>query len=73
MITNPYVGTLLSMGFLCSILQLSDPIIGFIAGISQFGGCFMYAFASNNWMVYSGKIQSCKIYIIFCIVNSIPI
>ncbi|KAG4074975.1 hypothetical protein HA402_014554 [Bradysia odoriphaga] len=45
-------GTVLSMGVLCTVLKLTDPVVGFIAGISQFGGSFMYAFAYNNVMIY---------------------
>lgn len=42
------------MGVLCSLLKLSDPVVGFIAGISQFSGSFTYALAYNNLMIYLG-------------------
>lgn len=47
----------MSMGILCSTLKLKDPVVGFIAGISQFGGSFMYAFAYNNVMIYLGMLN----------------
>lgn len=45
------------MGVLCSLLKLSDPVVGFIAGISQFSGSFTYAFAYNNLMIYLGMLD----------------
>lgn len=54
---NLFSGTFMSMGILCSLLNLKDPVIGFIAGISQFGGSFMYAFAYNNAMIYMGTLD----------------
>lgn len=51
-----HTGTVISMGVFCSLLKLSDPVIGFIAGVSQFGGSFMYAFAYTDLMIYLGKL-----------------
>jgi hypothetical protein len=43
------------MGILSYGLKLSDPIVGFIAGISQFGGCAVYALAYTSFMMYLGE------------------
>ncbi len=48
------------MGVFCSLLKLSDPVIGFIAGLSQFAGCFMYTFAYSNLMIYLGGFRVVK-------------
>lgn len=64
------------MGVFCSLLKLSDPVIGFIAGLSQFAGCFMYTFAYSNLMIYLGMLeffQPCRDLINVFKVNLAPI
>lgn len=34
--------------------NVSDPIVGFVAGISQIGGSTLYAFASTALAMYLG-------------------
>lgn len=50
-----YVGVILSMGICSKLLKLSDQMVGFLGGISQFGGCILYAVAINKVMMYLGK------------------
>lgn len=48
-------GVVLSMGILSKLAKLSDPVVGFIAGLSQLSGSMMYAFAYSGLMVYLGE------------------
>ncbi|XP_021955493.2 proton-coupled folate transporter [Folsomia candida] len=45
-------GVILSMGICSKLLKLSDQMVGFLGGISQFGGCILYAVAINKVMMY---------------------
>jgi hypothetical protein len=37
-------------------LRISDPVVGFVAGISQIGGSTTYAFAKSAAIMYLGKL-----------------
>lgn len=45
-------GTFIAMGVLSYALKLNDAIVGFVSGISQLIGTFMYAFATSGLMIY---------------------
>jgi len=45
------------MGILSYGLKLSDAIVGFIAGLSQFGGCVVYAIATTPFLMYLGMVN----------------
>ena len=45
------------MGILSYYFKLSDPVVGFVSGISQFSSCFLYAFATTSLMMYLGKLK----------------
>lgn len=48
-------GVFLSMYILSKTLKLSDPLVGFVSGISQIGGSTLYAFSTSAAMMYCGK------------------
>jgi len=48
-------GVTMSMGILSKWLRLSDPIVGFISGLSQMAGSVIYAFANTVFLMYLGK------------------
>jgi len=52
-----FLGVILSMGILSYYFKLSDPVVGFVSGISQFSSCFLYAFATTSLMMYLGKLK----------------
>lgn len=47
-------GVFLSMYILSKTLKLSDPLVGFVSGLSQIGGSTLYAFATSAAMMYCG-------------------
>lgn len=53
--SHQFLGVALSMGILSKWMQLRDPIVGFISGMSQMGGCLIYVLATNAAMMYLGK------------------
>jgi len=47
-------GVVLSTFIFSKVLSISDPVIGFIGGLSQVGGDTLFAFAYTTPMVYGG-------------------
>ncbi|XP_021967778.2 uncharacterized protein LOC118433628 isoform X2 [Folsomia candida] len=49
-------GVFLSMFVLSKTLKLSDPLVGFVSGISQISGSTMYAFTTTRIMMFCASV-----------------
>jgi len=55
--TSCISGVVLSMFVLSKKLKISDPMVGFIGGLSQIGSSTLYAFTSTSVMIYAGTAE----------------
>ncbi|XP_076247991.1 putative peptidoglycan muropeptide transporter SLC46 isoform X2 [Calliopsis andreniformis] len=57
MVTN-LIGTAISVGVFSHILKIDDAIVGIMSSTSKILAGFVYAFATTDWMIYLGKVNS---------------
>ncbi|XP_063216920.1 probable peptidoglycan muropeptide transporter SLC46 [Bacillus rossius redtenbacheri] len=55
MVTN-LIGTMISVGLFSHVLKIDDALIGVMSCTSKILSCFMYAFATTDWMIYLAPI-----------------
>ncbi|KAK7872175.1 hypothetical protein R5R35_001737 [Gryllus longicercus] len=55
MITN-LLGTMVSVGVFSHMLKIDDALIGVMSCMSKILSCFVYAFATTDWMIYLAPI-----------------
>ncbi|XP_043267795.1 solute carrier family 46 member 3-like [Venturia canescens] len=51
MVTN-LIGTMVSVGLFSHVLKIDDALVGVMSCMSKILACFVYAFATEDWMIY---------------------
>ena len=46
---------MVSVGLFSHVLKIDDALVGVMSCMSKILACFVYAFATEDWMIYLGK------------------